>query len=85
MSRPGKPGQDAGDFLARWSQRKLEARREDAGPGAQPEEMEPPPGVADACTGQPEPPLRELTDADMPAVETLNAESDYAAFFFVHL
>lgn len=80
MSQPGKPGQDAGDFLARWSQRKLEARREDAGPGAQPEEMEPLPGVADAGTGQPEPPVRELTDADMPAIETLDAESDYAAF-----
>lgn len=80
MSQPGKPGQDAGDFLARWSQRKLEARSEGAESGVQLEEMEPLPGVPDAGTAQPESPVRELTDADMPPVETLDAESDYAAF-----
>jgi hypothetical protein len=40
MSHPGKPAPDtgdgAGDFLARWSRRKLEARATDAEPASIP-------------------------------------------------
>jgi hypothetical protein len=40
MSHPGKPAADtgdaAGDFLARWSRRKLEARDTDAEPASIP-------------------------------------------------
>lgn len=83
MNRPGKPGQDteeaAGDFLARWSRRKLEGRDSAAEPGADPANT----SVAasdPAAPSQPEHQVRELTDADMPPLETLDAESDYAPF-----
>jgi hypothetical protein len=83
MNRPGKPGQNteeaAGDFLARWSRRKLEARDSAAEPGADPANT----AVAasdPAAPSQPEHKVRELTDADMPPLETLDAESDYAPF-----
>ena len=83
MNRPGKSGQDteeaAGDFLARWSRRKLEARDSAAEPGADPTNT----AVAasdPAAPSQPEHQVRELTDVDMPPLETLDAESDYAPF-----
>jgi len=83
MARAGKPGQEApglpGDFLARWSRRKAEARDEAAQPD-DPDGMTEPPPEADAGAAPAQPPQRELTDADMPPLESLNAESDYAPF-----
>jgi hypothetical protein len=85
MGRADKPGQEApenpGDFLARWSRRKLEADDEAARPDgpdaviALPSEAQ-----ADAPQARGPEPEPELTDADMPPVETLDADSDYAPF-----
>lgn len=64
-------GPDSG-FLARWSQRKAEARRQpaDAAPAA-------PAAPSPATAGEPEPQL-DLTT--LPPIETLTAESDFAPF-----
>lgn len=74
-NKPGERGADSReDFLARWSRRKRDARRDDP---------EVPGNAAAAVTpsgtpaGEAE---RELTDADMPPIETLDANSDYAPF-----
>lgn len=84
MSHPGKPAPDtgdgAGDFLARWSRRKLEARATDAEPASIPAETSPAACSPDGAAVQPAEPQRELTDADMPPLETLGADSDYAVF-----
>lgn len=67
-----------GSFLARWSERKLEARGgivpEDRPPD---DEAEPdtPPELAAASEDAP-----VLTDADMPPLESLGEGSDYAGF-----
>lgn len=61
-----RPGES---FLARFHRRKLEARQENAGA---PVEDAPPPET-DAIEAPP-------TDADMPSVDTLDAESDYTGF-----
>lgn len=57
------------NFLARWSRRKSAPRaaEDDARREAE--------ATAPAAAGQP-----ELTDADMPAIESLGEDSDYAAF-----
>jgi hypothetical protein len=72
-NKPGEPAADSQeDFLARWSRRKLDR-----------DDPEVPGNAAAAVTpsvtadGGPE---RELTDADMPPIETLDADSDYAGF-----
>jgi hypothetical protein len=74
-SKPGDPAADSReDFLARWSRRKLDARHD---------APEVPGDTAVAVTPSGTPavePERELTDADMPPIETLDADSDYAAF-----
>jgi hypothetical protein len=74
-NKPGEPAVDSQeDFLARWSRRKLDARSDDPGvPG----NVATPVTPSGAPAGEPE---RELTDADMPPIETLDADSDYAAF-----
>ena len=61
-------------FLARWSQRKLDGET-----GATPpsEEIAPP---EVASVESPEPPEAELTDADMPPLESLGEGSDYRGF-----
>jgi len=84
MGRAAKPGQEEapespGDFLARWSRRKIEARDE----AAQPDDPDADialPTAAEADVPQAHEPEQELTDADMPPLETLNADSDYAPF-----
>jgi hypothetical protein len=67
---------EAGDFLARWSRRKLEARAgsgDDSPEVLQTEEPHAVPPVA-------APPERELTDADMPPLDSLTADSDFTPF-----
>jgi len=68
---------EGGDgFLSRWSKRKLAARSGDPAPsGPEPVAPEPEPAA-----GPPEE-ERELTDADMPPIESLTADSDYSGFF----
>jgi hypothetical protein len=61
-------------FLARWSRRKLETE-----PLAQPQIEELVPASA-AEIEAPEPPDSELTDADMPPLESLGEGSDYRGF-----
>lgn len=62
-------------FLARWSRRKGRVRV--------PEEKQPPAAATDETSPRPAPappPIAEKTDADMPPVESLDADSDYAQF-----
>jgi hypothetical protein len=62
-------------FLSRWSDRKLRVRRgEEPADASPPEQADPVPGVESEETG----PL--LTDADMPPLESLDAQSDYSGF-----
>lgn len=83
MGRAGKPGLEApespGDFLVRWSRRKTDTRDQAARPDDPDADVALSPEAEAAA-----PPARrqepELTDADMPPVETLNADSDYAPF-----
>lgn len=62
-------------FLNRWSRLKhqttSEAKQDD-----EPEQATPP-----EATNPPPEPARELTDADMPPLDTLDFHSDYSAFF----
>jgi hypothetical protein len=62
-----------GDFLARWSRRKLEARTGSIDDSAEALQTEEPQAVA-------APPERELTDADMPPLDSLTADSDFTPF-----
>jgi hypothetical protein len=78
VGRENKSGEPAAnsqeDFLARWSRRKLDARRDAP-------ELPGNATAADTPSGTPAgEPERELTDADMPPIEALEADSDYAAF-----
>ncbi len=69
---------DGEDFLQRWSRRKSEAEAGVADePGSAPLE-----GEKETEAGQPveEPPRPELTDADMPSLESLHGDSDVSAF-----
>ena len=67
--------QGDGDFLARWSQRKAQART-----GVEPPE----PATEPVPTAAHEPAEPEvapaLTDADMPPLESLDERSDYSGF-----
>lgn len=78
MGRADKPGtpaaEDQEDFLARWSRRKLDVRQD------VPQETAPAPAAVTPPESPAEEPGRELTDADMPPVETLDADSDYTQF-----
>lgn len=65
----------SGDFLARWSRRKLDARRE---PEELPPENPPEPTAAPAEEGEPELTPEELES--LPPVEELTAESDFGLF-----
>lgn len=60
-------------FLERWSRRKTAARNSDTATGDAP---------AALANGQPEEaePLPELTDDDMPPIESLDRDSDYSVF-----
>ena len=72
-TRTEEPGREQ-RFLSRWSQRKLEV--ETAVPSLS--EAIGPAEVVSAET--PEPPEAELTDADMPPLESLGEGSDYRGF-----
>ena len=62
-------------FLRRWSQRKSQAR------SGEPEENLPEASVPEVQTAQePVEEKPELTDADMPPIESLDENSDYSAF-----
>jgi hypothetical protein len=66
-------------FLARWSRRKQAGYRNREHPSAPgPQALLGEPLAADDM--QQATPQRELTDADMPAVDSLDEKSDYAAF-----
>jgi hypothetical protein len=83
MSHAGKPKQDTpdspGHFLERWSRRKVEARAGDASADdSDAVSTSPVETGADAPQVHQQEPV--LTDADMPPVETLNAESDFSPF-----
>jgi len=75
MGRESKPGQETSDsqedFLARWSRRKVEQEQ-----GATHDE---PVALQQAGTPDDEP-ASELTDADMPPLESLDENSDFAPF-----
>lgn len=78
MGRENKTGEPVADgqedFLARWSRRKLDARGADTeAPGNEPLAVTPP----ELPAAEPE---RELTDADMPPIETLGEDSDFSPF-----
>ena len=83
MTSAREPRQDEGPEspLARWSRRKRAAR--DSAPEASDES---PPEVVESSRppaprgAEENPPSRVLGDADMPALESLGAESDYSAF-----
>lgn len=57
-------------FLARWSQRKFAHGEQDEG------EETVPPAVAEPA----EVPVREITDADLPSLDSLDESSDYSLF-----
>lgn len=78
----------ADGFLSRWSRRKLGQEHEDAPARILPVEPvdaelapmatpEPDPEPIDARTGKP---MAELTDEDMPEIDTLDADSDLRCF-----
>lgn len=70
--------EDGDGFLGRWSRRKLAARSGD--PVATEPGPEAPAPEPEAAVGPPEE-TRELTDADMPPLESLTADSDFSGFF----
>jgi hypothetical protein len=78
VGRENKPGDPAvesqEDFLERWSRRKLDAQHDNPGAPAGATDTVKDPGPA---TAEPE---RVLTDVDMPPIETLDGNSDYAPF-----
>jgi hypothetical protein len=80
VASDNKPGtgahEEAGDFLARWSRRKLEARSGGIDDGAEVLQTEEPQAVPPVAA----PPERELTDADMPPLDSLTADSDFTPF-----
>lgn len=87
MGRADKPGTDVsgppGEFLARWSRRKIEVRDatgEAAGTDTSATADTVLPPAAEAVAPLASQPEQELTDADMPPLETLDADSDYAPF-----
>jgi len=67
---------EAGDFLARWSRRKLEARTGSIDDSAEVLQTEEPQAIPPVAA----PPERELTDADMPSLDSLTADSDFTPF-----
>ena len=78
----GKPGEaDSGEnFLNRWSRRKQAdckgGTRADAGPAPAAAGMPP----REAAPTVDEDPQQELTDADMPPIDSLDGDSDFSVF-----
>jgi hypothetical protein len=72
-------GEDDEGFLARWSRRKQAGYRNQEHPSAPgPQTLSGEPPAAD--DSQQATPQRQVTDADMPPVDSLDEKSDYAAF-----
>jgi hypothetical protein len=72
-------GEDDEGFLARWSRRKQAGYRNQEHPSAPgPQTLSGEPPAADGL--QQAAPQREVSDADMPPVDSLDEKSDYAAF-----
>lgn len=75
MGRDSKPGLESGDnqedFLARWSRRKAAGQQDDL--------TDEHAALQQTGTIDDEP-ARELTDADMPPLEALDEDSDFAPF-----
>ena len=75
---PVEPG--GGGFARRWSRRKRAARSgEEASAEALPAVLEEAPAGALDAPAEPAP-VVELTDADMPPLDSLDEDSDYAGF-----
>lgn len=75
-----KPAGHSEDFLDRWSRRKLADHR-----GESLDEPLPAPPAADSAlqettTDVDTVPAQQLTDADMPALDSLDADSDFSLF-----
>ena len=66
--RPAVAAGESEEFLVRWSRRKRDAEKVQDRASATDPEVEP------------APPPRPPSDADMPAIESLTAESDYSGF-----
>ena len=73
----GKPGEY---FLGRWSRRKTDARKGEADVDALPASTAVDLPVEDAATTDKADPRTELTDADMPSIESLDQDSDFSVF-----
>jgi len=67
-------------FLPRWSSRKLGERNVGVNTGAESESSALERAQEDEAEAVAAQPLQELTDADMPPVDTLDEHSDYTAF-----
>ncbi|MFO7809525.1 DUF3306 domain-containing protein [Guyparkeria sp.] len=89
MSGSGSRNRSDDGFLRRWARRKAEVRSNDAteDPEAASVDSVQPPGATasglpePAGSGDPPAPAEpELTDADMPALESLDQDSDYSPF-----
>jgi len=65
-------------FYGRWSRRKQQARG--AVPATTEAAVADPGAAAAGATPPPAPPAPQLTDADMPPLESLNEDSDYSGF-----
>ena len=63
--------------LSRWSRRKLEARQQQAEPRQAPAAEVPAAQAVEPAVEAEQPPL---TDADMPAIDSLGENSDYSQF-----
>ncbi len=81
----GKPGDKPGDkpdsyFLQRWSQRKTASRKgeTDLDPLSASTPADRP--IEEAATAAEADPRSELTDADMPPIESLDKDSDFSVF-----
>ena len=67
-------------FLPRWSRRKLGERKTDVTAGAESESTAREDTQMKRLEAEAAPQLQELTDADMPSVDSLDEHSDYTAF-----
>ena len=76
MGRESKPGQEANDsqenFLSRWSRRKVAEEQDTTDDETT--------ALQQQAGSTDDEPARELTDADMPPLESLDEGSDFAQF-----
>jgi hypothetical protein len=75
-----RPGADEG-FLQRWSRRKVEARGADKTPTEDPGvAAEGPPASMEETSGRAQGEPAEVAPEDLPAIESLDASSDFSVF-----